>query len=193
MYESINSRYTYKNSIVIKNKLGIKDEKILEDIERKLVGKKLQTISNYLKFQKFNEEEFKNIHRYLFFDIYRFAGEYRLENITKENFKFSNFEYIDDNIKEILSKIDITRYKTMTKEKLVLNISSLMTDLNVIHPFREGNGRTIRTFISKLFNYFGYDIDFSNINYDKIMRVSKLAVIDETEQIELLMKNVTKM
>ena len=67
-----------------------------------------------------------------------------------------------------------------------------MTELNVLHPFREGNGRTIRTFISKLLEKIGYEINFSNIDYNEIMRVSKLAVIDEKEQINMLKKYIKR-
>lgn len=192
MYDAINSRYTYEGLNVVKNKLDIKDEKELECKERTLVKEKIKNIDNAFHFVYFNEEEFKALHEYLFEDIYEFAGEYRLENITKENFKFSLFEYIDTNIKEIFKKIDVQKLADLNFENLIINISSIMTELNVLHPFREGNGRTIRTFISKLLEKLGYEINFSNINYDEIMRVSKLAVIDEKEQINMLKKYIKR-
>ena len=70
------------------------------------------------------------------------------------------------------------------------SISYYMTELNVLHPFREGNGRTIREFIRELLNEIGFDIDFSKIEYNEIIRVSKLAVIDDSEQIKLLKKSI---
>lgn len=190
MYDTINSRYTYKNSNVIKNKLNITDEKLLVDKERKLVKEKIKNMDKSFAFFEYNEDEFKGLHKYLFGDIYDFAGEYRLENITKENFKFSLYEYIDENIKKIFSRINLKEYSKLSYEELLKEMSHLLTELNVLHPFREGNGRTIRVFISKLLEELGYKINFSNIDYDEIVRVSKLAVIDETEQIELLRKNI---
>lgn len=192
MYDAINSRYTYEGLNVVKNKLDIKNEKELECKERTLVKEKIKNIDNAFNFVYFNEEEFKALHKYLFEDIYEFAGEYRLENITKENFKFSLFEYIDTNIKEIFKKIDVQKLADLNFENLIINISSIMTELNVLHPFREGNGRTIRTFISKLLEKIGYEINFSNIDYNEIMRVSKLAVIDEKEQINMLKKYIKR-
>lgn len=192
MYDAINSRYTYKGTNVVKNKLSITDEKKLENEERMLVNKKIENIDKNFSFVRFNEVEFKLLHKYLFGDIYEFAGEYRLENITKGNFKFSLFEYIEDNMQDIFKKIDIDTLASLDFNNLVINISGIMTELNVLHPFREGNGRTIRLFISKLLEKLGYKINFQNIDYDEIMRASKLAVIDETEQIKLLKKHIKK-
>ena len=89
MYDAINSRYTYKGSQVLKNKLNIKSEKKLKEYETKMVAFKLLTIQK-LKFNRtYDENHLRFIHQYLFFEIYDFAGKYRLENITKENFLFS--------------------------------------------------------------------------------------------------------
>lgn len=193
MYDSINSKYTYPGTSVIKNKLNIKIEKKLEDYERQMVAFKLATIRNHKMPEKFDSKRLKFIHNYLFCDIYEFAGKYREENITKDNFMFAQFQYIDENVNEILNKIDVENLKEMSFEEQIKKVSYYMTELNVLHPFREGNGRTIREFIRELLNELKLDIDFSKIEYEEIIRVSKLAVIDDTEQIELLKKSIVKL
>ena len=116
MYDVINSRYTYKGTDVLVNKLDIKDEKKLEKYERKMVAFKLATI-NEVEFPKvFDEKRLKFIHSYLFCDVYDFAGMYRLENIIKENFVFSQYEYIEENLKS-----DITT--TIDGKKFLVNIN----------------------------------------------------------------------
>ncbi len=190
MYDAINSKYTYPNTCVIKNKLNIMDEKKLEEYERQMVSFKLATIRKQKMPSGFNSERLKYIHYYLFCDIYDFAGKYREENITKDNFMFAQYEYIEENINNILSKIDINKLKEMSFDEKLKSISYYMTELNVLHPFREGNGRTIREFIRELLNEIGLDIDFSKIEYNEIIRVSKLAVIDDSEQIKLLKKSI---
>lgn len=190
MYDAINSKYTYPNSCVIKNKLNIKDEKKLEDYERQMVSFKLATIRKHDMPEKFDANKLKYIHNYLFCDIYDFAGEYREENITKDNFMFAQYEYLDENVNLILDKIQINELIKMSFEEKIKNISYYMTELNVLHPFREGNGRTIREFIRQLLQAIGLEIDFSKIEYEEIIRVSKLAVIDDTEQIDLLRNSV---
>lgn len=193
MYDSINSKYTYPASNVIKNKMNIKDEKKLEEYERQMVAFKLATIRKHKMPEKFDANRLKYIHEFLFSEIYDFAGKYREENITKDNFMFAQFEYIDENVNEILNKIDVEKLKEMSFDEKLKNISYYMTELNVLHPFREGNGRTIREFIRQLLNELKLDIDFSKIEYEEIIRVSKLAVIDDTEQINLLKNSVVEL
>lgn len=193
MYDSINSKYTYPASNVIKNKMDIKDEKKLEEYERQMVAFKLATIRKHQMPEKFDANRLKYIHEFLFSEIYDFAGKYREENITKDNFMFAQFEYIDENVNEILNKIDVEKLKEMSFDEKLKNISYYMTELNVLHPFREGNGRTIREFIRQLLNELKLDIDFSKIEYEEIIRVSKLAVIDDTEQINLLKNSVVEL
>ncbi len=193
MYDAVNSKYTYPNSFVIKNKLNIKDEKKLEDYERQMVSFKLATIRKHSMPEKFDSNRLKYIHNYLFCDIYDFAGKYREENITKDNFMFAQFEYISENVDTILNKIDLEILKNMSYEEQLKKISYYMTELNVLHPFREGNGRTIREFIRQLLNEVGLEIDFSKIEYQEIIKVSKLAVIDDKEQVQLLRKSVVKL
>ncbi len=192
MYDVINSRYTYKGTDIIKNKLGIKDAKKLKQYEKKMVAFKLSTI-NFVKLPKrFNEKRLKFIHEYLFKDIYDFAGKYRIENIIKENFRFSEYEYIDENLNKIMKEINIKSLKKLSLDEFCIKISYFMTELNVIHPFREGNGRTIREFIRELINECGYDIDFSKIDYKEILQTSKKAILDDKFQIDLLKRSIIK-
>lgn len=190
MYDAINSIYTYKNSETLKNKLNIQDEKKLKKYETEMVAFKLSTLKDSNIKRTYDASHLKAIHKHLFEDVYDFAGEYRRENITKENFRFSEFHYIEDNIKEIFKKVDMQKLKQMTFEELVVFISQIMTDLNVLHPFREGNGRATREFIRELLEDLGYEINWFLIDYNDILKASIKAVIDETEQIELLKKSI---
>lgn len=192
MYDVINSRYTYKGTNILVNKLDIKDKRKLERYEKKMVAFKLATIHEVEFPNVFDEKRLKFIHNYLFCDVYDFAGMYRLENIIKENFVFSQYEYIEDNMKKIVNQINIDELKNLPFNEFIKKISYLMTELNVIHPFREGNGRAIREFIRELLKECGYDIDFSEIDYDDILKASKEAILDDSFQIKLLKKSCKK-
>lgn len=192
MYDVINSRYTYKGTNILVNKLDIMDKRKLERYEKKMVAFKLATI-NEVKFPNvFDEKRLKFIHNYLFCDVYDFAGMYRLENIIKDNFVFSQYEFIEENMKKIMSEISVDELKKLSFDEFIKKISYFMTELNVIHPFREGNGRAIREFIRELLNECGYDIDFSKIDYDEILKASKEAIFDDNFQIKLLKKSCIK-
>ena len=191
MYDVVNSRYTYEGTHVIKNKLDIRDADLLKEYETGIVGLKLTSLMKNKKVYPFTEEGFKQIHKYLFDEIYEFAGEYRLENILKENFRFSEYEYIEENMPLIMKKIDIEKMKEMDFDTLCKTLSEIMTDLNVLHPFREGNGRTIREFTREMAFVCGYEVNFSEVDYDLILDVSRKAVVDDSKQVELL-KNILK-
>lgn len=192
MYDAINSRYTYKNSSVLKNKLNITTEEKLKEYETKMVALKLASIDKACFKRTYDENHLKEIHKYLFEDVYDFAGEYRLENITKDNFIFSQYQYIDENIKEIFKKTNIQGLVNMPFEELIIKLSDFMTDLNVLHPFREGNGRATREFIREFLDKLGYEINWFEIDYNDILKASMLAVIDDAEQIKLLKKSIKR-
>ena len=192
MYDAINSRYTYKNSTVLKNKLNITTEEKLKEYETKIVALKLASIDKADFKKTYDEEHLKAIHKYLFEDVYDFAGQYRLENITKDNFIFSQYQYIDENIKEVFKKTNIQSLEDLPFEQLIIKLSDFMTDLNVLHPFREGNGRATREFIREFLDKLGFEINWFEIDYNYILRASMLAVIDDSEQIELLRKSIKR-
>ncbi len=192
MYDAINSRYTYKNSSVLKNKLNITTEEKLKEYETKMVALKLASIDKADFKRTYDEEHLKAIHKYLFEDVYDFAGQYRLENITKDNFIFSQYQYIDENIKEVFKKTNIQSLEDLPFEELIIKLSDFMTDLNVLHPFREGNGRATREFIREFLDKLGFEINWFEIDYNYILRASMLAVIDDSEQIELLRKSIKR-
>ena len=192
MYDAINSRYTYKNSSVLKNKLNITTEEKLKEYETKMVALKLASIDKADFKRTYDEEHLKATHKYLFEDVYDFAGQYRLENITKDNFIFSQYQYIDENIKEVFKKTNIQSLEDLPFEELIIKLSDFMTDLNVLHPFREGNGRATREFIREFLDKLGFEINWFEIDYNDILRASMLAVIDDSEQIELLRKSIKR-
>ena len=193
MYDAINSKYTYKGTDVLKNKLGIKDEELLKEYETRIVAFKIATINTDVLPKEYTPERLRFIHKYLFEDIFYFAGEYRQENITKDNFIFSQYEYIEENIEKIFKNINIDEMRKMSFNDFVKKISYIMTELNVLHPFREGNGRTIRELVREICFDCGYVIDWYEINHDDILSASKKAIVDESEQIKMLRRGIKKL
>lgn len=150
LYEAVNSIYCYPNSDVLVNKLNIHDNKKLATVERKLVLLKLYTLRQNKNIGNFDIYHFLSIHKFLFEDIYPFAGKIRSEDIAKGSFRFAKWEYIEDELRKLLDKLSKDNLKNLSKEEMAKKLAYYMSELNVLHPFREGNGRTIREFIRQL-------------------------------------------
>lgn len=150
LYEAVNSIYCYPNSNILINKLNIHDNEKLSIIERKLVLLKLYELRQNKKIGNFDINHFLSIHKFLFEDIYPFAGKIRSEDIAKDNFRFAKWEFIEDQLRNLLSVLSKDNLSNLSKDEMAKKLAYYMAELNVLHPFREGNGRTIREFIRQL-------------------------------------------
>jgi len=193
MYEVRNSIYCYKGTDVLKNKLNIHDLDTLSNIERKLVLAKLYELRQNKSIGNFDMQHFKFIHRFLFEDIYDFAGDFRRENIAKDNFRFAEYEYIEQELDRLLNELKKENYlKDLSKKDFVKCIIYYMTELNVLHPFREGNGRTIREFLRELEYVNGYIFNLRGMDPNVIMSALKRSVVDSDDLEKLMYKCLDK-
>lgn len=182
LYEARNSIYCYKESDVLVNKFDIRDNKKLEEIERKIVLAKLYELRQNNRIGNFDVNHFVGIHKFLFEDIYPFAGLFRTENIAKGNFSFAEWEYIEDELKRILDQLKEENYlQNLDREMFIKRLSYYMAELNVLHPFREGNGRTIREFIRQLAYKNGYVLNLKNIKPKDMLDACIRSVVDTTD------------
>ncbi len=160
----------YPNTTCLINKFDIKDDKKLSEIEAEITFAKAAVLECKEVKPPFNFDFYKSIHRFLFEDLYDFAGELRKVDISKKGTLFCSVNELEKLCKACFYRLEKANYfKGIKKEKFVEEIVDLYQTTNFLHPFREGNGRTQRIFISKLIKYNGYDFNFSNINHDLLM------------------------
>lgn len=184
LYEARNSIYCYENTDILKNKLNIKDKEKLYDYERKIVLAKLFILRQKEITGNFDIHHFVGIHKFLFEDIYDFAGLFRSENIAKGNFRFAEWEYIEQELIKLLDKLKEENYlQGLSKEELSKKLAYYMAELNVLHPFREGNGRAIREFIRELAAWNGYELDLTKTT-PKNMLDACIESVDDTSNLE---------
>ena len=189
LYEARNSIYCYKDSDVLINNLDIKDNKKLEELKRKIVLAKLYELRQNNQIGNFDIEHFVGIHKFLFEDIYPFAGLFRTENIAKGNFSFAEWEYIEDELKKLLEQLKEEKYlQNLDRNTFIKRLSYYMAELNVLHPFREGNGRTIREFIRQLAYKNGYVLNLKNINPKDMLHACIRSVVDTTQLENIISK-----
>lgn len=160
----------YEGTTCLINKWGITDENKLKEFEGAVTFAKASELELNPISDTFDVEHYKLIHKYLFEDIYDWAGEYRTVNISKKGTKFASADQISDLMNACFMRLkDNNYFQNKSFDEFVDNIVDFYSVTNMIHPFREGNGRTQRLFISQLIRFNNYDIDFSSIDKDELM------------------------
>ena len=193
LYETRDSIYCYKGSNVLINKLNIHDNKILKQAEDKIVAAKLFILRQNTMIKNFDVNHFKGIHKFLFEDIYPFAGKFRTENIAKGFFSFAEWEFIEDELSNLLKKLnESNNLKNLKRDEFVKAIAYYLSELNVLHPFREGNGRTIREFIRELCYVNDYLFDLQKIEPKDFLNACIKSVVDTSELEKLIDESLVK-
>lgn len=164
------------------NELGITDSAELARIEEKISKRKAVEMfeSGYLEsLEAGTFEGLAKIHKYLFDEIYDFAGEVRKVNISKGNFRFVPLMYLD----AALQSIDKMPQSTFDE------IVEKYVEMNVVHPFREGNGRSTRIWLNLMLKKeIGYVVDWSKVDKEDYLLAMERSPIKDIE-IKFLLKN----
>lgn len=167
--------YLIPGTNVLKNKLNITNREELIETERKITKKTLTKA--YLKptCKDFNIEELKKLHKNIFGSIYPFAGEFRLCTLGKDYSAFCHPHDIESNLTEILENMN-NLPDINSPQELAFYVAPFYHDLIMVHPFREGNGRTIRVFVrefilekSKNLGCGPLDIDYTKMDSDNLL------------------------
>ncbi len=109
------------------------------------------------------------IHRSLFSDLYAWAGRLRKVNISKKGTVFAPAEQLEVMANACFERIGKIDFSSLSRSEFVAETADFFNTLNIIHPFREGNGRAQRTFFTMWFRAHGYDINFADIEEDAFM------------------------
>ena len=179
VYTTTQSIYCYPDSNVLKNKLNIRDNKLLKTAEEEItLIKQMELLKNPIK-GNFSKAHLMNIHKFIFEDLYPFAGKIRREQISKADTMFYPPNLIDRELDKVFAKIkEKNMLRETDEEKVFDNLAYVMAELNIIHPFREGNGRTIREFIRLMAKRMGYDLNWGNVDKEELLEASILSVED---------------
>lgn len=191
-------RTNEKSGIILDNKKGITDWDTLNEVERRysyIRLPELEQIDNNKKIV-FNKEYFLSIHKYLFQDIYPWAGTIREVDLFKENSAFAPARFLDGSLNDFFDNLKRDNFLSGFNTEEVSELASYyMLELNFIHPFREGNGRTKRHFMTQLVKGAGYDLGLDRIRPEELVMADILAFDDKESGIKAnpsYFKNVIK-
>lgn len=171
--------------MALENKLGITDSIELAHREEQLTKKRAQELYDKHILDTFEVGTFaglQQIHGYLFQDVYDFAGKMRSVNIAKGNFRFAPLIYLDDALKNI-EKMPQDTYE---------HIIDKYVEMNVAHPFREGNGRSTRIWLDAILKKeIGEVIDWSNVDKEDYLAAMERSPVRSLEIKALLKEALT--
>jgi len=150
--------YKYPGTDTLRNKFGIRDSRLLDTVERALVGTRIDELP---PAGNFDLVHLQAIHRHLFQDIYDWAGELRQVDFHKGGFWFLPHDRIEMGINDVhrrLAEKDFLR--GLPPGDFAREAGIIIGDLNHAHPFREGNGRTQMSYLDLLAQQAGHVIGF---------------------------------
>ena len=168
--------------MALENKLGLTSSADLAREEERISKKKALELFENGMLDKLEAGKFsalKAIHKYLFEDIYDFAGELRTVNIAKGNFRFAPLMYLQAALDNI-DKMPQSNFDEII-EKYV--------EMNIAHPFREGNGRSTRIWLDHILkNEIGKVVDWSKVDKEDYLLAMERSPIKDVE-IKVLLKS----
>ena len=182
--------YLDRSSGVLKNRFGITDEATLETTEADLVAARSRELSQKPLSGGFDLSHLQAIHRYLFGDVYEWAGQLRTIDISKGGNLFAHHAHIASAAAEIFRKL--------AEEKLLAGLDPpafgdraayYLGELNALHPFREGNGRAQREFVSQLAQGDGYYIAWEGMKPAELLQASIESFRGDTSKLATLIRN----
>ncbi|MDR2772618.1 MAG: Fic family protein [Elusimicrobiota bacterium] len=168
--------------MVMENKLNITNQAELKKVEEKISKQKAKQLFETGEIDRVEVGTFKGlaqIHKVLFEDIYDFAGQIRKVNIAKGNFRFAPLAYLDAAIANI-DKMPQTTFDEIVEKYI---------EMNIAHPFREGNGRSMRIWLDLMFKKgIRKVIDWSLVSREDYFSAMERSVVKDIE-IKHLLKN----
>ena len=188
-YDAANDHYCYQGTSVLKNKLNIHDEHKLELAERDITN---QTINNVIyQSPPYDLEDFKSIHSTLFSNLYDWAGQIRDVSISKGGTVFCIYSRIEPEANKLFESLAIDNYLSgLSRLNFSRKLAEYYCEFNMIHPFREGNGRVQRVFFEHLALSGGYELDWQDVTKDEWVKANIDGVQVDYARMEVIFNRI---
>lgn len=191
-YDS-NDPYVYAGTNILRNKFGLRDFDELWDTERAITGVAAAELEEHPVKGSFDLEHLKAIHKMLFGDIYEWAGTIREKGfISKGNSLFCGAEFIIPYADDLFAKLKAENcLQGLEREEFIRRVAFYISEINALHPFREGNGRAQRIFINQLAKQAGWNLNFKTVNPERLCDAYIASMTDMVDLTALLDETVS--
>lgn len=186
-----NDPYAQENGVLI-NLLGLTSTRELTEIEADLAGVEIARLLSEPLPPVFDTSHLQALHRGIFHRVYPWAGEFRKVDIGKGDTLFLAHTEVPAALDALLAQVGAVFVPGMPVATFSELAASLLVRLNFIHPFREGNGRTQRLFLTQLARFVGLSLDWSSVGTEAMRRACIEGVIGETRSMVRLILLNTK-
>ncbi len=160
----------YPGTSVLINKLGLKNQEALDAVESVAVALHSAEIESEASDIPFSFDFYCNLHKRLFGDVYEWAGELRTIDISKKGTVFYSADSLADLGKAKFARLQsMNEFQGLGRAELIDELTDFYHGMNMLHPFREGNGRTQRLFFTLLLHRLGYRINFAECDTEELM------------------------
>lgn len=191
--------YLYPNSGVLRNKFSSTDQKSLDRREADVVSVRSVLLQRNPVQGNFDAEHLKLIHEYLFRDVYDWAGRLRTVTLAKADYVsggkitlFTPPELIESELAQVFEGLAAKHFlRGMLRKDFALEIAALLSEINRIHPFREGNGRAQRQFARQLSGSLGFKLHFEVVSKERLVQASILSANGNLAMMERLTNEIT--
>jgi cell filamentation protein len=168
MYAAVPDPYCYPGTTVLINRLGLRDQAKLDAFEAEVSAERA---AQPLPAGRMSYAHYRAIHRHLFQDVYDWAGKIRTVRISKGGSAFCYPEYIHAEMRRIFLRLATEKYfRGLDAHGFANRAAHFMTELNAIHPFREGNGRTQLSFLVELAERAGHPIPLGDLDAPTMLK-----------------------
>ena len=184
-----NDHYIDPESGVLKNRLGITDQAVLEAAEADFAAERSRELWKTPIQGRFDLAHLQSIHRHLFGDVYEWAGELRTVDISKAGNMFAHHAHLASAAASVLKQLaDEGQLTGRAPDAFSSRAAHYLGELNALHPFREGNGRAQREFISELAHQNGYYVAWENVKLDDMLKASIASFKGETAHLAAIIR-----
>jgi cell filamentation protein len=162
MYDATDDPYCYEGTSVLKNRLGLRTQDQLTEFEHAISS---QRAEEPLPAGNLDQRHYCALHRHLYQDVYDWAGELRTVRTSKGGNMFCYPENIAAQLKKLFGKLAAAKqFRELDADGFASAAADFLAELNAIHPFREGNGRTQLTFLKLIAATAGHSIEFGRLD-----------------------------
>jgi cell filamentation protein len=175
--------YCYPGSNVLRNLFDLRTQAELSKAEADITFLRLGQLERIPAIGKFDLDHLREIHRRIFRDVYPWAGQLRTVSMSKGESLFCRHEFIAVEGERIFTQLHgENMLRAMSRDLFCERLAFYFGEINALHPFREGNGRTQRVFLESIAKQAGYDLDFKPVSRETMGKISRAAQVGRLEE-----------